>query len=85
MWNEPSFEANPAKAGDAKPRVLASSATPDADATKDPKTAELLEWKLGVCLWEVHEGLHTCGVDRVRSVDGRRRAAAIPDTGIQGA
>ena len=48
MWNEPSFEANPAKSGDAKPRVLASSATPDADATKDPKTAELLEWKLGV-------------------------------------
>jgi hypothetical protein len=36
-----STKAHPAKAGAAKPRVLASSATPFADATKDPKTAEL--------------------------------------------
>jgi hypothetical protein len=32
-------KADPAKAGDAKLRILASSATPT-DATKDPKTAE---------------------------------------------
>jgi parallel beta-helix repeat protein len=32
--------AHPAKAGVAKPRVLASSATPLSDATKPPKTAE---------------------------------------------
>jgi hypothetical protein len=35
------IKAHQAKAGAAKPRVLASSATPSADATKDPKTAEL--------------------------------------------
>jgi hypothetical protein len=38
------IKAHPAKAGVAKPRVLASSATsaskPGPDATKDPKTAE---------------------------------------------
>ena len=37
----PSIKAHPAKAGAAKPRVLASSATPPPDASKDPKTAEL--------------------------------------------
>jgi hypothetical protein len=36
-----STKAQPAKAGAAKPRVLASSATLSADATKDPTTAEL--------------------------------------------
>jgi hypothetical protein len=34
------IRANPPKGGDAKVRVLASSATPT-DATKDPKTAGL--------------------------------------------
>jgi hypothetical protein len=33
--------ANPAKAGDAKLRILASYATPPADDPQDPKTAEL--------------------------------------------
>jgi hypothetical protein len=36
-----STKAQPAKAGAAKPRVLASSATPFIDATKGPTTAEL--------------------------------------------
>jgi hypothetical protein len=36
-----SIKAQPAKAGAAKPRVLASSATPSIDATKGPTTAEL--------------------------------------------
>jgi len=40
-------KANPAKAGGAKPRVLASSATPQ-DATKDPTIAELPKRWLGV-------------------------------------
>jgi hypothetical protein len=35
------IKAYPAKAGDAKPRVLASSATHSANATKDPKIARL--------------------------------------------
>ena len=45
----PSTKAHPAKAGAAKPRVLASSATPHGippDATKDPTTAELPKGRL---------------------------------------
>jgi hypothetical protein len=48
------IKAHPAKAGVAKPRVLASCATPAyrpaTDATQDPTTAELPTKRLGVFL-----------------------------------
>ena len=50
--HHPSTKAHPAKAGAAKPRVLASSATPPTDATKDPTTAELPKGRSAfVFLW----------------------------------